>query len=749
MCKDFRSHAAGTLIGMRWRVSIKVGRGTGSRHQHYIALRIPILPLSTHLGPPYYHNMALCSLCQNIPFRSLPTPHTPAGSISISDNHELVELWGDNNDDYAEPKDPLGFPWHESLDALAESAKSGCQICVLVQSGAQTWIDRYRQAEKTNKLWSEYHHEMPHGQRLWLRQRFAGGDGFVVMARHPKQKSKVNLLTGVAFSVEAASPLAQKMPLRPIAVDSGSRQSLDVAASWLKNCIEKHERCPTEDTSLPSRILDVGMSGDTIRLIDSTATLSGKYASLSHCWGCSSQPFTTTEESYQARLSGIRLSDLPKTFRDAVTITRYLAIRYLWIDSLCILQDDQSDWARESSRMTDVYSKAYLTLAVNHAKSPAEGCFHNRTTSLDLINIPEIGEVHAQLSLPSEEWWGIGEFKSEPLTNRGWALQERVLANRLLHYNSRHMYFECNHGIVGEDGCGSDKRYCDLTEDKKQKTPSIGLRRETDTWNSLIWAYGQRELTKATDKLPAISGLARLFETPGSQYVAGLWSSSFIEGLTWQCLGHRAPVSAEEYTGPSWSWASYDGIAATGLQEGWKDIAQIENWQADLKNEENPYGEVENAWIRIHAPLVELRPSTTEVTDHEAKLIGADITPYPRLCNPYSKDEDGTLVSLDHRDVIEPGTWLEWHMSVLILGGYDEDDETSQDADATKEGAEMEKESEKKNDDTLKGPCYGLVLIPSGDKHGSMKRVGWMFLDGDEVAKIRENQQYWKTVTIV
>lgn len=94
------------------------------------------------------------------------------------------------------------------------------------------------------------------------------------------------------------------------------------------------------------------------------------------------------------------------------------------------------------------------------------------------------------------------------------------MARRILHYNTRQVYFECNHGIVGEDGCGAEHRYCNL------ETPDLSV------WHQLVWAYGNRRLTNATDKLPAMSGIAKLFERRlGAQYVAGLWSNALIEGL--------------------------------------------------------------------------------------------------------------------------------------------------------------------------------------------------------------------------
>jgi len=235
-----------------------------------------------------------------------------------------------------------------------------------------------------------------------------------------------------------------------------------------------------------------------------------------------------------------------------------------------------------------------------------------------------------------------------------------VLARRILHYNTRQMYFECDHGLVGEDGCTGKNRF------------NIDLEKaDIGGWRKLLWAYGDRKLTKATDKLPAMSGLARLFEKRlKAQYVAGLWSTNLIEGLAWQCLGKEKQVMAQdgEYIGPSWSWAGFDGIAATGKRKGWKDIAEVQEWDVQLKTEANPYGEMTGAWIRIHGPLIRLVPSEEEVTEHEIRLRQAGLQPLPRFHTPHS-DKD-QVVSLDNAHSLKSEKWRSWNMQVLILGGY-------------------------------------------------------------------------------
>ncbi|KAK7705784.1 hypothetical protein SLS64_007731 [Diaporthe eres] len=453
----------------------------------------------------------------------------------------------------------------------------------------------------------------------------------------------------------------------------------------------------------------------------------------------------------EARRAGIDIRETPQTFIDAVTIARRLGLRYLWIDSLCICQDDANDWARESSRMVDVYSNAHVVIAANRSDDCNGGIFHSRMVRPETtFKLPGgVDYVQAMLLFQSDQRvaFTATEFLGEPLTRRGWALQERVLAKRIIHYNTRQVYFECDQGIFAEDGSHKKERYCRLN-DRLAPSLEIPTGNSSDSlpdyeadlrlWDALVWGYGRRKLSKPTDRLPAISGLARLFHKRfGGQYVAGIWSKAMMEGLAWQGLGERAPVSQDQYIGPSWSWASYAGIGAMGPNPGWVDIADILDWHVDLKHEANPFGEVEDAWVRIRGPAIQLRHSTLESNEHEARLGRAEMRPLPRVCTPYSESENGTIMKTDHAGVTTTSGWKEWPIEVLLLGGYKE--ERGQESDSADDDA-----------DKAMSSLYGLVIRSAGDEQtGKMQRIGWMFLDGKEGSEIREDESNWKTVTLV
>lgn len=424
-------------------------------------------------------------------------------------------------------------------------------------------------------------------------------------------------------------------------------------------------------------------------------------------------------------------------------MTRHMGLPYLWIDKLCIYHDDGNILTSRSARIIDVYSRAHVVISADRAADKSMGLFHHRdvmqstTVNLRSPSSTEGGSVHATLLLPSNEQPVFdGEFSAEPLSERGWALQERVLARRSLHYCSDQMYFECNHGIIGEDGCYSNMRFCDINYAEEIASPiSFLYGRDHVLWHNLLRHYGRRKISRPADKLPAMGGLAKMFKKKfNAEYVAGLWSHALIDGLAWQSLGSRQPMDSHGYVGPSWSWASYDGIAGGGLRDRWNDSAEIIEYNVDLKNDADPFGEIKDAWIRLRAPLATLAASETDSTDHEARLAKAGMKPFPRVRTKYSDDEDGGVMLLDYESVRTSAEWREWDLRVLLLGWYE------------KESCEADEKQRCATD-----PTFCLVVRPmsNGTEEKHMNRVGWMVLSGDEARRLREDEASYETVKLV
>lgn len=444
----------------------------------------------------------------------------------------------------------------------------------------------------------------------------------------------------------------------------------------------------------------------------------------------------------KARRRGFHINEAPQTLIDAVTITRHLRLRYLWVDSLCICQNDAEDWARESSRMADVYSDAYIVIAASRSDDCNKGCFHIRqdrpTVVIDLPN--GFNAVHATtLFLTDQDVLFTFEdnFRGEPLSTRGWALQERVLARRIVHYNSRQLYFECAAGILAEDGSYSLRRLSDLSELRCPESYPRDITKVPIAWSSLLDSFGSRKLTKPTDKLPAISGLARLVQKrTNAEYVAGLWSNSMIKGIAW--LGDRrgAPVSRDEYVAPSWSWASYDGTPSFSAYSP-PAISEVLDWHVDLKHVENPFGEVTSAWIRIRGPVARLRPSPPEKCGHEARFYRAGLAPRLSVCTPYSDNDEGPVLDLDHSDTQESGEWRGWDLQVLLLFHYV--------YGGSNAGGTGDSDSSDPNQLTL-----GLAIRSEGaGQTGKMQRVGTAVMKTKEAFKIKRDESNWRTIVLV
>lgn len=341
-------------------------------------------------------------------------------------------------------------------------------------------------------------------------------------------------------------------------------------------------------------------------------------------------------------------------------------MRYLWIDSLCICQDDSQDWAHESGHMADVYSNAYIVIAANRSSDNTGGCFHKRAAYMKVLaDIPLMGRkacVHAMpLSPPEHPWFHSFDFDTEPLSSRGWALQERTMAQRVLHYNNRQIYFECACGIEAEDG-------------HLRMIPRNNYESSLTAWYNLVGQFTRRELSKATDKLPAMSGWAKkLQEEIGADYIAGLWSNDLIYGLSWSHgwtdgSGAERPASLEEYTGPSWSWTNCRNVQWDfPFEEG---ISRVVDWHVEPKETANLFGEVrDTCYIRMHGPVAAIKQSSLErylAEDKPRTEMAAD----PE--EPISETElaEWFFLDFDHESYEKSGEWRNGDLRTILLGRF-------------------------------------------------------------------------------
>jgi hypothetical protein len=239
--------------------------------------------------------------------------------------------------------------------------------------------------------------------------------------------------------------------------DTGSEEAFQTALNWLNICTSEHNACGNGvEKILPSRVLDLQPTWQAastssildIRLYETTDEM-GQYTCLSHCWG-GKQSLMTTRENLERFRDRVPWELLPKTFQDAILFTRRLNVRYLWIDSLCIIQHDKEDWQREATKMYSIYQNSYLTIAATKSFNALEGCFSKapspyKSHFLEASNaVPNIGKVYAMKALSHWAFENQEESQRElPLLARGWAYQERLLSPRVLHFTPDELVWEC------------------------------------------------------------------------------------------------------------------------------------------------------------------------------------------------------------------------------------------------------------------------------------------------------------------
>ncbi|KAM0138471.1 hypothetical protein ACHAO1_003505 [Botrytis cinerea] len=320
---------------------------------------------------------------------------------------------------------------------------------------------------------------------------------------------------------------------------------LQIANQWLAECLTSHVHCCQNPTEFfPSRLIYVG--GKVARLvITSTLGHRPKYATLSHCWGAIPYLMLKTT-SIDSMMIKIPEDNLTKTFQDAIRISRALGIEYIWIDSLCIIQDSSSDWQAEAVLMQSVYSNSEINISATGAADGRQGCF--------LQPQDYIAKVHVRnLKPPSDKSWDISNLSDDldymPLTRRAWVLQERLLSTRTLHFSEREMIWECKTG-------GARENFLRIVKRKQEKTSLAHM------WDDIVRQYTNANLTKISDKLIAIGGIARAVQLEsGDRYLAGLWEKDIEVKLLW--WKDDQSTKSDVYRAPSWSWASIDGRVIT------------------------------------------------------------------------------------------------------------------------------------------------------------------------------------------
>ncbi|PVH68875.1 HET-domain-containing protein [Cadophora sp. DSE1049] len=372
---------------------------------------------------------------------------------------------------------------------------------------------------------------------------------------------------------------------------------------WANICDELHPICfnspssPLQNSSrLPTRILDLGEADAEAKIISGNA-IKAKYVALSYCWGTEvdSHP-KITKATLPIWSINLPSDILPVLFGDAISLTRALGVRYLWIDSLCILQDDIHDWEMESENMAAVYEGSWLTIAATLAPSPGISLlgprWSRKTHSQAQTNSPVTKTERAELHCPPELFsmekvmsWinpkntdnAEAHITDAPLMTRAWAFQERLLAPRTLHFHAEELAWECRAGVTCECGELEVETQSNISEDwrptgwlKKSLTVVKNPKATTDqigyVWLDIVSEFSKLHLTKESDRMPALSGIAStMCDGIMGEYIAGIWRNDLPCGLLFERArkaqhtsnDHRDLLETSDPSKPSWSWSSF------------------------------------------------------------------------------------------------------------------------------------------------------------------------------------------------
>lgn len=317
-------------------------------------------------------------------------------------------------------------------------------------------------------------------------------------------------------------------------------------------------------------------------------------------------------------------------------MARRLGLGYIWIDSLCIIQDSPEDWEKESATMAKVYSKSYLNIAAARAADGTQGCFTPRDPHLVRpLQVflgwgPDPGRYYAIKWL----YW-CSNVTHTPLNARAWVFQEQYLAPRNVYFGETQLYWECFGCLASETfpgglppGTNSSPKSLDPHVGGALVRQSHGLTPNPDLdafsmWNQIVYGYSNGTLTYSEDKLVAISGLAsRMQKHIRSDYLAGLWRKYLPYQLLWTVGGIQWFVRAGRptvYLAPTWSWVSRQGSIEKACEVRHTDdhelVLYILEAKVDLVNPSNPFGRVTGGYIKAKGYLakvgVHLQDSST------------------------------------------------------------------------------------------------------------------------------------------
>lgn len=458
---------------------------------------------------------------------------------------------------------------HDSLADLEQSAAQGCHICALY-GGVQSKNLRAHSSQLK-----------PYVRLKRREDRFCGWLDLEMVARSIYEESdEKSVCTIHMFDHPHDSRHICSAPLREIdsygtkyqwCTTTDCEEGYEMMTSWLSNCLDSHKDCQTMTHQIkPSRLLDLkATNGDGIRLVLAEEVRAKPYATLSYRWGSSANIQLTTLNLHQFR-SHVVLETLPRTIRDAIKICRRLSVRYLWVDALCIIQDDGNDLALVISQMGSIYANCLFTIAASDSTDAESGCFRAR---MPLQREDCIVSTKAGLVMFSVHKYRYDTVQDEieclPLSSRGWVYQERMLSPRTIHFAADEVFWDCRHEQKWYNGVENSpvlesyalkRLFLVMTKECPQ---NIRIPVFQFVWSNIIYGYTGRRLSDENDRLSALAGIielsTRIF---GLTMSYGLVIEDILNALLWSRESYSDVWSFHSSSSsllgpvPSWTWLS-------------------------------------------------------------------------------------------------------------------------------------------------------------------------------------------------
>ncbi|QGI64057.1 hypothetical protein CEK27_008028 [Fusarium fujikuroi] len=426
----------------------------------------------------------------------------------------------------------------------------------------------------------------------------------------------------LAAGVEGAELGIRRLPLGRFPSTTEFQTTTTTVQSWIRECLDTHDGCQSQinDQSAsficPKRLLDLSNGALVLR---ENLGQKLRYACLSHCWGKINIVKTTTLTLGTFKTE-VPLDQLSKTFRDAVGICRSLGILYLWIDSLCIIQDSPEDWREQAAQMADVYQHSFLTVAATKSHDGSQGCFSETSPRYVAKLVPGYKDIYVRERPPifPDHWTQLENNHSYPLLNRAWIYQEMRLSPRVLHFCNEEVIWVCQASQRSESGC-NDLDYNDGDSFKPTLFGCVNNNiRDKDqlTWHRTVLEYSRLNLTYESDKTIALAGVAQRMQRTrlDDRYLAGIWEKHLPLDLLWMVWPTPTIGKPRLARYPSWSWAS---VSSQVMWDGiWSPLQSVVVQEVRyMPNGPSQMGDCSTSSITLQAPLIDVKSLlSTEVT---------------------------------------------------------------------------------------------------------------------------------------